>query len=410
MKSPTSAHRRIAGAVARGAAAGLLLVVVFFAGFIIRGQLTTSAQNSPEPDVRFPLLAEAHRLLSEHYLSDLPEAAEMQRAAIRGYLASLDDPYTMLADPIVAQSEAQGLSGQFGGIGVELKLDQQNRFTLCPYPDSPAQQAGILNGDILIAINGEPVESGTRIDQVNQQLRGEVIDNNGVTITVQSPDDPAQREYFVPFAVVQIPSVVWRVTNEDARIGYIQITWFTSRTPDELSRALEELNAAGVAGYILDLRNNDGGLLQESAEVASEFLDGGVVAYEQSRSGETSLEAAPGGSGLGKPLIVLVNGRTASAAELVAGAIQDRNRGLVIGQQTYGKGSVQFIFRLSDGSALHLTASKWLTPNHTPLDGVGLMPDIPMIPADNGWDVTYEEAVRQLQQMLSPAPVQPDPQ
>jgi len=151
---------------------------------------------------------------------------------------------------------------------------------------------------------------------------------------------------------------------------------------------------------VLDLRNNSGGLLQESVEVAGQFIDSGVIVYERDQQNEHPFNDEPGGMATNMPLVVLVNQGTASAAELVAGAVQDHERGVLIGQTTYGKGSVQQIFRLSDDSSLHITSAEWFTPNRNALDGVGLEPDIPMIPDVNGRDVELGEAIRHLQQEI----------
>jgi carboxyl-terminal processing protease len=201
--------------------------------------------------------------------------------------------------------------------------------------------------------------------------------------------------------VINVPSVIWRVLEEDERVGYMHVLRFTSRTPDEVRTAIAELSAAGVEGLALDLRNNAGGLLAESIAVADEFLDGGVLAYETNRVGEEVFNAQPGGAGVEYPLVVLVNRGTASGAELVAGALRDRERGILIGQQTYGKGTVQQIYLLADRSSLHVTAAEWFTPARTPLDGEGLEPNIAMIPDENGRDVELGEAVRQLAEQIA---------
>jgi len=176
---------------------------------------------------------------------------------------------------------------------------------------------------------------------------------------------------------------------------------FTSRTPTEVEEAIADLRQQGIESLVLDLRGNTGGLLQESIRVADAFLDGGVIVYERSSSGERALRGSAGGPALDLPLVVLVNHRTASGAELVAGALQDRDRALLIGQTTYGKGTVQQIFPLSDGSSLHVTSSEWFTPARQPLDRVGLTPDIVMIPDAEGRDVELDEAIRQLQSELA---------
>jgi carboxyl-terminal processing protease len=231
-------------------------------------------------------------------------------------------------------------------------------------------------------------------------LRGEVLEGNGVEITVLKHSTGEEFTVFIPFDVIDVPSVIWRVVEEDVRIGYIQIMRFTNRTPDETRAAIEGLRAENVEAVILDLRNNPGGLLQESVDVADEFLDGGVVLYERSRDNERTFEAVVGGALTDLPIVVLINNGTASAAELVAGAIRDSGRGIIIGQTSFGKGTVQQIFRLSDQSSLHITSAEWFTPSNNTIEGVGLVPDISMIPDENGRDVEIGEAIRHLQQQL----------
>jgi carboxyl-terminal processing protease len=231
-------------------------------------------------------------------------------------------------------------------------------------------------------------------------LRGEVREGSGVELTVRKRDSEEEFIEFIPFAVINVPSVVWRVLAEDEAIGYVQILRFTSRTPEELETAIGELRDADITGLVVDLRNNSGGLLQESVLAASQFIDNGVIVYEEDREGERTFDAQDGGLATDLPLVVLVNQNTASAAELVAGAIQDHDRGVLIGQTTFGKGSVQQIFQLSDSSSLHITAAEWFTPSRKELNGTGLVPDIPMIPDVNGRDVELGEGIRHLQQVL----------
>ena len=397
----SSARQHLTDVLIRGVLAGIVLSAVFLAGFFLGGRMPVGAQN-PNGQGDFPLLEEARALLQAHYLRPLPDARTMEHGAIRGYLAVLDDPFTYFIEPPVAQNESDVLAGQYGGIGAQLKLNERGFFVLYPFPEGPAIEAGIRDGDILLAVNGEDIAPGTRLDEVERLLRGEVGEGRGVTLTIRSPESEETREVFVPFAVVQVPSVVWRVLAEDPRIGYVQIMRFTARTPDELRTALDELDAQGVEALVLDLRSNSGGLLQEAVEVASEFLDDGVVFYEVTRDGESEKRATAGGKALEQPLVVLVNHGTASAAELVAGALRDHGRGILIGQQTYGKGSVQYIFRLADESSVHITAAEWLTPNRDPINGVGLAPDVSMIPAEDGRDVELGEAIRQLRKQLDP--------
>jgi carboxyl-terminal processing protease len=315
-------------------------------------------------------------------------------------LTSLEDPYTFFIDPPVAASESDVLAGTYGGIGVQIQRSESGDLVLFPFDESPALAAGIESGDILRAINGQPVDVTLSQDTIDQMLRGEVRDGNGVEVTVDKVESRVSYTAFVPFAVINVPSIVWRVLQEDQEIGYVQIMRFTSRTPEELTTAVEALRDSNIRALVLDLRGNTGGLLQESITVADEFIPSGVIVYERDNNGEEAHNANGGGVAVDMPLVVLVNDRTASGAELVAGAIQDLERGVLIGGTTYGKGTVQQIFPLSDGSSLHVTSSEWFTPNHQPLDQTGLQPDIAVEPDPNGLDVDLGEAIRQLQTQL----------
>ncbi|MEO0565721.1 MAG: S41 family peptidase, partial [Chloroflexota bacterium] len=294
------------------------------------------------------------------------------------------------------------LAGTYGGIGVQVQRAETGDLVLYPFEDSPAIDAGIEDGDVLIAINDEPVSFEMRQDVIDQLLRGEVRDDNGVDITYQRESEGDLQTVFVPFGVINVPSVIWRVLPENDRLGYLQILRFTNRTPGELDEALQALEMLDIEGVIVDLRDNSGGLLQESVDVADAFLDGGVIVYEINNSGERVFEANDGAAlAASIELAVLINNGTASAAELVAGAIRGQERGILIGQRTFGKGTVQQIYRLSDDSSLHITSAEWFTPDRTQLDGQGLVPDIEMIPDANGRDVELGEAARHLEEQLA---------
>jgi carboxyl-terminal processing protease len=380
-----------------GALIGLSIGIAFAAGFVIRGFVAPGAAQAAES--QYALLGEVQTLINQHYLREQPAEKQREYGAIRGLIATLNDKYTFFIDPPVAASESDVLAGTYGGVGLQLERSEDGKLVVYPFKDSPALQKGIEDGDELVAVNDTPVDLTTQPDVLDQMMRGEVKDSNGVNLTIVKPDGK-KLNVFVPFAVINVPSVIWRVLSDTPQIGYVQITLFTSRTPQELKDALTDLKTQNVKALILDLRNNSGGLLKESVDVASQFLDGGVVVYEKTNADESELVAASGGLATQTPLVVLVNQGTASAAELVSGAIRDRGRGMLIGQTTYGKGTVQQIFRLSDNSSLHITAAEWLTPKQQHLDGQGLEPDISMIPDANGRDVELGEAVRQLNTIL----------
>jgi carboxyl-terminal processing protease len=383
-----------------GALMGLILAVVFAAGFFARDWLDRALFAGPAVGA-YPLLDEVDGFLQRYYLRELPQETQRQYAAIRGLMESLGDRNTFFIEPVVAQNESDALAGTYGGIGVQVLRSTEGQYVLYPFEDSPAAKNNILEGDILLAVNDIQVDGSTPQDNIDRSLRGTVENGNGVEITVQTPGE-AERTLFIEFGVINVPSVIWRLLPEDTRLGYVRILRFTNRTPDELVQALTELNNSEIESLILDLRDNGGGLLQESVTVASQFLDGGVVVYERNIQGEKTFTAEPGGLSTDIPLVVLVNGGTASASELVAGAILDRDRGIVIGQKTYGKGTIQQIFQLSDTSSIHVTSAEWFTPSKRALDNVGIEPTIPVVPDESGRDLELVEAIKYLQQQLLP--------
>ncbi len=410
MRIPLRLKNSAIAALARGVLIGIVLSGVFLAGYLFRDRMppVTASQLAPSslPPVSevgvYPLLTQAQDLLNKNYLRDQPPQRQLEYAAIRGVLSVLDDKYTFLVDPPVAHSESDVLAGQYGGIGVQVNRDEKGNFVLYPFPNGPAARAGVKDGDILLQVNERDVPNSTQPDAVDQMLRGKVENGNGVKIHVrrrpvygQAPSSE-ELDFSIAFEVIEVPSVVWRTLVEEPTFGYIQILRFTSRTPDEMKNAISDLKSKNIRALVLDLRNNPGGLLQESINVAGQFLNGGTVLYERTRSGEKAYDAQANSLLTDLPMVVVVNQGTASAAELVAAAIHDRQRAILIGQKTYGKGSVQLIFSLADQSSLHITTAEWLPPSKTRLDGLGITPDITMIPDQNGRDVELGEAIRYL--------------
>ncbi|MFQ3568084.1 MAG: S41 family peptidase [Aggregatilineales bacterium] len=408
MHNPSNRKQQTIRSVALGLALGLGLALVFAGGFFLRDMIgLRSPVVALSGTTTYPLLDEVQVLIDRYFVREQPDYTMRQYGAVRGLLGTLNDPFTFFIEPPVAASESDALAGTYGGIGVQIQRTADGELLLYPFEDSPALEAGIEAGDRLLAVDGRQVDITQSPDALDQMLRGEVRAGNGVTLTVQKFQSGDEFTTFIPFAVINIPSIVWRVLSEAPQIGYLQIMRFTSRTPAEVEEAIADLRQQGIEALVLDLRGNTGGLLQESIRVADAFLDDGVIVYERSSSGERALQGSAGGAALDLPLVVLVNHRTASGAELVAGALQDRNRALLIGQTTYGKGTVQQIFPLSDGSSLHVTSSEWFTPARQPLDQVGLTPDIVMIPDAEGRDVELDEAIRQLQSKLADASMLP---
>ena len=379
-----------------GAFIGIGLAVIFFAGFVAREFVNLPYILAPNDSNsgKYLLLNEVQSILDQRYLREQPDQATREYGAIRGLLSTIDDRYTFFIDPPVAASESDVLAGTYGGIGVQLLRTEQSAIALYPYNDSPANRMGIVNGDVLLRINGQPLDNALSQDAVDQLLRGEVIAGSGVQIVVQRADG-SELDVFILFEVINVPSVVWRILEQDTRIGYLQIFRFTSRTPEELIEGIDTLVAGGASEFILDLRDNSGGLLQESIDVADQFLDEGLIVSQVSRSETLEYRSTQGGT-LIQPLMVLVNERTASGAELVAGAIRDNQRGILVGMKTFGKGTVQQIFALSDQSSLHITAAEWFVPSQRPLDKLGIEPDIVVETSADGQDMILLRAIETL--------------
>ncbi|MBC8098906.1 MAG: PDZ domain-containing protein [Armatimonadetes bacterium] len=381
-----------------GIAVGGALAVTFAAGFLARDVLDT--QFGVKAAASYPLLSEADGLLQNFYLRPMPAENVREYAAIRGVMDSLGDQNTFFIDPPVAASESDALAGTYGGIGVQLQRSIDGDYILFPFADSPALAAGIQDGDILVTVNGVTIDNTMQQDAVDQLLRGEVKAESGVELTIRQVDGTEFTE-FILFGVINVPSVVWRVLPEAPTLGYVHILRFTNRTPSETEAALTALREAGIQALILDLRDNGGGLLQESITVAGQFLDGEVVLYEVTNKDEKTFTAEQDGLMTDLPMVVLVNEWTASASELVAGALLDHERAILIGRKTYGKGTIQQIFQLSDQSSIHVTSAEWFTPARRALDGVGLEPTISLTPDPSGGDIDLAEGIRYLEQQLT---------
>ncbi len=382
-----------------------LLVLLIFsagagAGYAFRNYLAPDLPEDTTQAESLGLYWEVWNRVKEQFYGQVPDGPVTTYGAIRGSLATLNDPFTLFVEPEPAAQEKAQLEGQFGGIGAYVQRDDQNRVILDPMPDQPADKAGVKKGDILTAVDGQPVKPELTTDQVVAMIRGLV--GTPVTITVERAGAKEPLQFTIERAVIETPSAQWRLLEQDPKIGYVQLSAFTERSNKELNKAFDELAEQGAESYIFDLRNNGGGLLETAIDVASQFLGEGVVLHEDRKNeGEKTYPVRSGGHALDQPVVLLVNGGTASASEIVAGALQDYGRAKLIGEKTYGKGSVQLIYELSDASRLHVTVAKWFTPNHNAIDGVGLKPDIEALITDddrtNNRDPQLERAIKYLQ-------------
>ena len=345
----------------------------------------------------------------EYVERDTIDPEVLARGAIRGMLDALDDPYTAYVTPEGFARQRESFQGDFQGIGAQIDNtpDGQRIIVVAPIPDTPAERAGIKSGDIILEVDGEDTEGWSVIDAVNR-IRGE--GGTPVVLTIQRLGELDPITVTIIRGTIPTLSVFKRDLHdgdgnpEDPPYSVIRITQFTERTADELRTILEEVNSVNSRGIILDVRSNPGGLLQATVDVASEFLDGGLVTYEiNGRGVRRDWPAGSGGSALDVPLVLLVNEFSASGSEVLAAALQDRGRAAVLGTRTFGKGSVNILRDLKeDDGGIYLTIGRWYTPNGDLIEGDGVHPDVTVeLPFDSEVDLQLEAAIEQLNFQLS---------
>ena len=326
-------------------------------------------------------------LLERDFYGEKPANEERTFGAIAGMVQSFGDPYTFFVEPEPRELERDQLAGKFGGIGATLELSDTG-WVLHPLPEQPAARAGLLDGDVLIAVDGAPITGTMSSDAVIALVRGEPGTTVELRVRRAAPGEAARELAFtVTRAEIETPSMEWRLLDDSpqtADVGYIRHTLFSERSADEMRRAVEELQAAGAHRFVWDLRGNPGGLLNIAVELADMWLDEGIILTEAKADGTRKVFSATPGQAAGTaPLVVIVDGGSASASEIVAGALHDHGRAQLVGGKTYGKGSVQLIHELADRSSLHVTTAQWFTPDGTQISGQGLAPDIAVAEGDD---------------------------
>jgi carboxyl-terminal processing protease len=299
--------------------------------------------------------------------------------AIKGMLETLD-PHSAFMPPSTYKEMQEETKGRFEGLGIEITIKDGILTVVSPIEDTPAFKAGILAGDQILKINDEFTKNLTLMESV-KRLRGPK--GTKVTITIMREGFPKPREFTLTRDVIPIRSVRHELLEK--QYGYIRISQFQDKTDSEFEKAmkaLEEESKGTLKGLVLDLRNNPGGLLDQAVKVADRFIDSGLIVSVEGRREDQKMKfnAHPDGNLSRYPLVVLVNGGSASGSEIVAGAIQDHGRGILLGTQTFGKGSVQTIFPLKDGSGLRLTTARYFTPNGRSIQAKGIAPDIVVKP------------------------------
>ena len=407
----------------------LVVIVVAlgsFAGGFVTGHMTPagllSSQNeqpivvaptvSPEQQAATPAdlqtlfqpFWEAWNLVHENYVDQPVDDVALMRGAIKGMMEALGDEHSSFMDPESFQQANAELSGEYEGIGAFVDTTTEYLTITSPMPDSPAERAGLQAGDQVIAIDGEDM-TGVNAELARRKVLGPAGSTVHLTISREGKADALE------FDVVREKIVMKSASGKmlENGIAYVQVTTFGDKTTPELLAALKDILAQNPGGLILDLRNNGGGYLSTSVDVTSQFLSDGVVLYEQYGDGaRTTYEVERGGLATDIPMVVLINEGTASASEIVAGALQDYGRATLVGVTSYGKGSVQNWIPLSeDQGAVRITIAKWLTPDERTIHQVGLTPDVVVEMTEDDYkanrDPQLDKAVEVLMDLVVPA-------
>jgi carboxyl-terminal processing protease len=356
-----------------------------------------AAANPTQENVpaEFQRVGEVWQILKrEHFDRERLDAAALSAGAIRGMLQAVGDPYASYLNPAQYAVESQDLRGSFEGIGAEVAMRDGRLTIVAPIPGTPAEGAGIQPGDVILEIDGESTAGVTLLEAVGK-IRGRKGTEVRLLVLHRQSKEPVS--ITITRGVIPLDSVRFSMLAD--RIGHLRISSFTSTTNREVQEALEKSRNLGSVGLVLDLRNNPGGLLSAVVDVTSQFLDSGLVVYEIDAQGRrTDWKVKPGGKGRELPLAVLVNEFSASASEIMAGAIIDQGRGPVVGTTTFGKGSVNNLWPLKDGSAIYFTIARWFTPKGNLIEGEGIAPDVVVESQPNdARDVQLDRAIELVQ-------------
>lgn len=354
------------------------------------------------------------RAVRQEYLGRAYGSREEAYDAIREMLERLDDPYTRFMDPQEFRNMQIDTSGELTGVGIQLAQDEETKelVVVSPIEDTPAFEAGILARDVIVKIDGQSTE-GMDTNTAVGLIRGPV--GTDVDITVRRGEE--EFDYTLKRALIELHPVRYSLETEadGTRVGYIRLTQFSANAADEMREAIQDLESQTVDGYVLDLRINPGGLLYASIDIARMWLNDGVIVSTVDRQGVSEQETANGTALTDRPVVVLIDGGSASASEILSGALQDNGRAVLVGSQTFGKGLVQSVRGLNDGSGLAVTVAKYLTPNGTDINQQGIVPDIAVELTDEqrqelfgvnneigtNEDLQYTRALQELDQLIA---------
>lgn len=359
--------------------AALLPIALLSAPLPLLAQPSAGGNNQNISDT-LPLeeiqtFAEVFERIKRAYVEEVDDST-LLRNAMRGMLSELD-PHSAYLDEDEYQSLRESTQGEFGGIGIEVGMENGQLMVITPIDDTPASRAGLLSRDIILAIDGTPTDNMSLQEAVTL-MRG--APNTELRISILRSGEDTPRELTLTREIIRSESVKHELLEPG--YGYLRISQFQSRTPEQARQALERMaREQPLEGLVLDLRNNPGGVLQAAVGIADLFLDEGLIVYTEGRLADTemSFSATPTTPAGDVPLIVLINGGSASAAEIVAGALQDQRRGVIMGTDSFGKGSVQQIMPLGNGEGLKLTTALYYTPNGRSIQAQGIEPDVEVV-------------------------------
>ncbi|MDH3972656.1 MAG: S41 family peptidase [Deltaproteobacteria bacterium] len=349
----------------------IALIIALNMGALISGPI--SAKQSDDPYKNLKVLVDAISIVQKNYVEDV-EKKELIYGAINGMLSSLD-PHSSFMPPESFKEMQVETKGKFGGVGIEITMKEGVLTVVSPIEDTPAFRAGISAGDIIIKIDNVPTKGMTILDAV-KRMRGKK--NTKVVLTIYREGEPEPIDFPIVRAIIKIKSVKSEVLDDS--YGYVKVTQFQERTTGDLKKALNQIEkkTEKIKGLILDLRNNPGGLLDQAVKVSDLFLSAGLIVYTDGRMEAQKMKfyATEAGTEPKYPIVVIVNAGSASASEIVAGALQDTGRGLILGTKTFGKGSVQTILPMEDGSGIRITTARYYTPNGRSIQAEGITPDL----------------------------------
>lgn len=392
---------------------GILLLAGFAGGMAVQRGLGEDATDGAFAD-----LEAVHSVIDTDYYYRPTDPAEredmdasMEAGAIEGALGSLGDVYTRYLDVDESATAAEGLDGSYGGVGIEVILDHEAVFVSQVVPGSPADDAGVLRGDVIEQIDGARVQAESAND-VLRQLRGEIGTSVSLTLIRPTTGDVIPLE--LTLEEIIIPSVTLEFI-EGTDIALIHISIFGDTTIADLDAAIAEIRERGATGVILDLRGNGGGWVVAARQTLGRFLDPSVgpAMYEDTTDSDDMIplpiEAGEGIEPLDLPMVVLIDGGTASAAEIVAGSLRDYQRATLVGEKTFGKGSVQRIYEFSDGSSLRVTVAEWFTPSRSRIQSEGILPDVEISATSQAADddPVLDAGLQVLQSKIEPLPATP---